>query len=86
MKTVIKTEIYHDGEYYCARCLDFDIFTQGKTLDELVEHLKEAIKLHLEDDPDSRADFSPHPSLLTMMDLGGVVCLRSFLPYPAPSL
>ena len=72
MKTVIKAEIYHDGDYYCGRCLDFDIFTQSKTLDELVENLKEAIRLHFEGDPFGLADFSPHPSLLTMMDLGEI--------------
>ena len=72
MKSIIKAEIYHDGEFYCARCNDFDIFSQGKTLDELVKNLKEAIQLHFEDDPASAADFSPHPSLFTMMDLGEV--------------
>jgi predicted RNase H-like HicB family nuclease len=72
MKTMIKAEVFHDGEFYCGRCLDFDIFTQGKTLDELVQNLKEAIQLHFEDDPDALAGFSPHPSLLTMMDLGEI--------------
>jgi len=72
MKTTIKAEIYHDGEYYCAKCLDFDIFTQGQTLDALVANLKEAVQLHFEDDPGCLAEFSPHPSLLTMMDLGEI--------------
>ncbi len=72
MKTMIKAEVFHDGEFYCARCLDFDIFTQGKTLDELVQNLKEAIQLHFEDDPTALAGFSPHPSLFTMMDLGEI--------------
>ena len=72
MKSMIKTEIYHDGEYYCARCLDFDIFTQGKSLDELVANLKEAVELHFLDDPDELNGFKPHPSLFTMMDLGEI--------------
>jgi hypothetical protein len=33
MNKIIKTDIYFDGTYYCGRCLDFDVFTQGKTLD-----------------------------------------------------
>jgi len=37
MHKIIKTDIYHDGEFFCGRCLDFDVFTQGKTLDELVK-------------------------------------------------
>ena len=48
MNKMIKADIYFDGEYYCARCIDLDIFTQGKTLDELAKNLKEAIKLHFE--------------------------------------
>ncbi len=72
MKRVIKAEIYHDGEFYCARCLDADVFTQGKTLDEAVKNLKEAIALHFFDDPEAAADFAPNPSLFTMMDLGEV--------------
>lgn len=72
MKTIIKAEIYHDDEYYCARCLEFDIFSQGQTLDELVANLKEAIFLHFEGDFEGKADFVPHPSLFTMMDLGEI--------------
>ncbi|MGB5158466.1 type II toxin-antitoxin system HicB family antitoxin [Desulfobacterium sp. N47] len=70
MEKIIKAEIYNDGEYYCGRCIDFDIFTQGKSLDELVKNLKEAIQLHFEDDPDTLSRFIPHPTLFTMMDLG----------------
>ncbi len=49
MQKIIKAEIYFDGEYYCARILDIDVFTQGKTLDEAVENLREAASLHLEE-------------------------------------
>jgi len=72
MNKMIKADIYFDGEYYCARCIDFDIFTQGKTLDELAKNLKEAVKLHIEDDPEALADYVPNPSLFTMMDLGEI--------------
>ncbi|MEA3415740.1 MAG: type II toxin-antitoxin system HicB family antitoxin [Thermodesulfobacteriota bacterium] len=72
MKKMIKAEIYYDGEHYCGRCLDFDVFTQGKTLDELVHNLREALQLHFEDDPESLVDFAPNPPLFTMMDLGEI--------------
>ena len=72
MKNMIKAEIYHDGKYYCGRCLDFDVFTQGETLDELVRKLKEAIQLHFEDDDEYLRDFVPSPSLFTIMDLGEI--------------
>ncbi len=72
MKKLVKSEIYRDGQYYCGRCLDFDVFTQGRTLDEVVHNLKEAIQLHFEDDEEYLKDFISKPSLLTMMDLGEI--------------
>ncbi len=44
-----KFEIYNDGEYWCARGIRESIFTQGKSLDELMENLKEAVGLYFED-------------------------------------
>lgn len=49
MQKIIKAEIYFDGKYYCTRTLDIDVFTQGKTLDEAVKNLREAVALHLEE-------------------------------------
>ncbi len=46
---LVKFEVYYDGEYWCARGIGSDIFTQGKTLDELMENIKEAASLHFED-------------------------------------
>jgi len=72
MKRIIKAEIYYDGQYYCARCLDMDVFTQGKRLDDVVENLKEAIMLHLEDVSEDVSGYVGNPSLFTMMDLGEI--------------
>ena len=47
---LVKIEAYFDSEYWCARGIGEDIFTQGKTLDELVENVKEAVSLHFEED------------------------------------
>jgi len=49
---VLKMEAYHDGEFWCARGLGADIFTQGETLDELVTNIQEAVALHFEDEPE----------------------------------
>ncbi len=72
MNKMIKADIYFDGEYYCGRCIDFDIFTQGKTLDELAKNLKEAIKLPFEDDREDLENYAPNPTLFTMLDLGEI--------------
>jgi len=43
---LVKFEIYNDGEYWCARGIGFDIFTQGKTLDDLMKNIREAVEVH----------------------------------------
>jgi predicted RNase H-like HicB family nuclease len=44
---LVKIEIYSDGEFWCARGMGEDIFTQGNTLDELYQNIKEAVSVHL---------------------------------------
>ncbi len=46
---LVKIETYFDGEFWCARGIGEDIFTQGSTLDELYENVKEAVAVHYGD-------------------------------------
>jgi hypothetical protein len=46
---LVKIETYFDGESWCARGIDTDIFTQGTTLDELYQNIKEAVSAHFGD-------------------------------------
>ena len=48
---MVKLEAYYDGEFWCARGIGEDIFTQGRTFEELLENIKEAVALHFEDEP-----------------------------------
>jgi hypothetical protein len=43
---LVKFEICSDGKYWCGRGIGVDIFTQGKTLDELMANIREAVELH----------------------------------------
>lgn len=45
---LVKIEVYNDGESWCARGIGEDIFTQGRTVDELYANIKEAVALHFE--------------------------------------
>ena len=45
---LVKVEVYHDGENWCARGIGEDIFTQGATVDEVYNNIKEAVALHFE--------------------------------------
>jgi hypothetical protein len=43
---LVKIENYFDGDCWYARGIGEDIFTQGRTLDELHENVKEAVACH----------------------------------------
>ena len=47
---LVKVEVYNDGEAWCARGIGQDIFTQGHTVDELYENIREAVALHFDGD------------------------------------
>lgn len=67
---MVKFEIYFDGDFWCARGLGVDIFTQGETLDELMTNIREATELHFEDDLD-RGN-SLHLLILSEMEVSRV--------------
>ena len=46
---ILKMEAYFDGEFWCARGIGEDVFTQGETLDELMQNVQGAVSLHFED-------------------------------------
>lgn len=46
---LVKIEAYHDGEYWCARGTGAAIFTQGKSFEELLANIREAVGLHFEE-------------------------------------
>ncbi len=46
---LVKMEAYLDGEFWCARGIGEDIFTQGENLDELMGNVREAVALHCDE-------------------------------------
>ncbi len=42
--------VRREGKWYVAWCPELDIASQGRTIDEAVSNLKEAIELYLEDE------------------------------------
>ena len=45
-----KYVVYEEGKFYVSQCLNVDVSSFGKTIDEAVDNLKEAVELYLEDD------------------------------------
>jgi predicted RNase H-like HicB family nuclease len=43
--------ISHEPRWYVARCLEVEVTSQGKTVEEAMANLKEALELYFEDMP-----------------------------------
>lgn len=43
--------VTHEGEWYVARCLQVEVTSQGETIEEAMDNLKEALELYFEDAP-----------------------------------
>lgn len=42
--------VWQEGKWYVARCLELEVASQGKTKEEALENLREAVDLYLEDE------------------------------------
>jgi predicted RNase H-like HicB family nuclease len=69
MKKIIQVHIFKGEKQYVAECLDLPLVTQGKTLDELVRNLEEAIALQLEGEDLAQFDLAHNPSVLASFEL-----------------
>ncbi len=69
MKKIIQVRISKGEKYYVAECVDLPVVTQGKTLDEVTENIKEAISLHLEGEDLEEWDILPDFSVLVNFEL-----------------
>ena len=49
MKTEFKNIVWKEGDDYVAQCLNIDVSSFGKTKDDALKNLNEAIKLYMED-------------------------------------
>ena len=43
--------ITHEGDWYVSRCLEVEVTSQGRTVEEAQANLKEALELYYEDQP-----------------------------------
>jgi predicted RNase H-like HicB family nuclease len=54
---------------YVAECLEVAVVTQGKTLDEVVDNLQQALALHLEDENLATLGLTDHPHVQLIYDM-----------------
>ena len=69
MKHIIQFHIYKGDKYYVAQGVDLPIVTQGKSLDELTENIKEAVEVHLEGEDLASLNLAPQPSIMANFEL-----------------
>jgi predicted RNase H-like HicB family nuclease len=69
MRHTIKAFISKGEAHYVAECLEINVVTQGKTLDETVANLEEAVALFLEGEDPAEFGLAPDPSLLVTVEL-----------------
>lgn len=72
LQHTIKAFIRKGEEYYVAECHEIAVVTQGKTLDETIDNLKEAVALHLEHEDLSELGLVPNPTLLVTMEMEAI--------------
>lgn len=46
----LKYVVYQDGKYFVSQCLNVDVSSFGKTIDEAVKNLEDAVELYMRDD------------------------------------
>lgn len=69
MKKIIQVHVHKGEKYYVAECADLPVVTQGRTLDELAENIKEAVALQLEGENPADFGLAPNASVLASFEL-----------------
>ena len=73
MRHTIQAFVHRGEKYYVAECLELAVVTQGKTLDETIANLQEAVALHLEGENPADFGLAPNPTLLVTLEMEPLV-------------
>ncbi len=63
------TIITQEGKWNVARAVELGVVSQGKTIQESIENLKEAVELYLEDNPKAKKLAAKSAPFLTTLEL-----------------
>ena len=69
LQHTIKAVIWKGESWYVAECVEIAVVTQGATVDETIENLREAVSLHLEGEDLEVMGLAPNPTILVTMEL-----------------
>jgi len=62
-KIDLKSVVWKEGKYYVSHCLDVDVSSFGKTKEEALKMLAEALELYFEDMPIPKKSVVTEPSV-----------------------
>ena len=77
MRKVINISIYQGENYLVAEGINIPIVTQGKSYNELMSNLSEAISLFLEGEDLSTFDIDTNPAIIANFELNNLIYARS---------
>ena len=63
------TAINKEGKWYVSKCLELGVVSQGKTIEEATENLKEAVELYLENNNEATKNISTMASIITSFEV-----------------
>ena len=69
-RDTIHAAISESAGWYIAECLEVAVVTQGRTLDELVANLREAIDLHVQDEDPASLGLAASPRVALTYEFG----------------
>ena len=70
LQHTIKAIIRRGEEFgYVAECVEIAVVTQGKTLDDAIHNLQEAVALHLESEDLVDMGLAENPTLVVTMEV-----------------
>ena len=66
MKLRLSAAVHREGEWFVSWCPELDVASQGRTVEEALANLREALELYLEG---QEADLPEEPFLLTTVEV-----------------
>ena len=70
LQQTIKAVVRHGEESgYIAECVEIPVVTQGQTVDQTLQNLKEAVALHLEDEDLASMGLAHNPTLIVTIEV-----------------
>ena len=64
LRDTVHAVVVRDGAWFVAECLEIAVVTQGRTLDEVADGLREAVALHLEGENTAALGLTGSPRLV----------------------